>query len=81
MDYQRIDDQDMLRLIECAYARAHELLGKIHNCSGVGVEKQGGREVKGCRVCLCIVRSTAVAEQFNLRCLERRDKGRMATSV
>jgi len=30
MNDQRIDDQNQLCFIECAHARAHQLLGKIH---------------------------------------------------
>jgi hypothetical protein len=32
MDHQRIDDQDMLRIVECAHTGAHELLSEIHDC-------------------------------------------------
>ena len=33
MNYQRIDDQDMLCVVECASARTDELLGEIHRCT------------------------------------------------
>jgi hypothetical protein len=35
VDNQRINDQDMLCVVEGSYAGAHQLLSKIHNCGAL----------------------------------------------